>query len=198
MSQQLAVCLIAVTANLVGMLFIYSVMALFLARLHWHGRGGLAVLVTIIVAGLFWMVPTMIGFGYSIVGSSASYSLCFGNDLVSAFALILFFQTVKGIPRQLEDTARLDGYGSFGTWWHVVLPLVRRELMLIALLILMATALPFWANLTAPGGTDFRPFFDFLRLPADGSYMSMLAMSAIMSLPVIALFFIAKRSPTLH
>ena len=198
MSQQLAICLIAVATNLVGTLFIYSVIALFLARLHWHGRGGLAVLVMIIVAGLFWMVPTMIGFGYSIVDTSASYSLCFGNALVSAFVLILFLQTVKGIPRQLEDMARLDGCGLLWTWWHIVLPLVRRELILIALLIVMATALPFWANLTAPGGTDFRPLFEFLRLPAYSSFTSMLAISAIISLPVIVIYFVAKGSQALR
>jgi multiple sugar transport system permease protein len=100
---------------------------------------------------------------------------------------------VKGIPRQLEDSARLDGCGWFGTYWHAVLPLVRRDLGFIALLIVMATALPFWANLTAPGGTAFRPFLEFLRLPTHDSFSSMLAVSAITSLPVIAIFFAAKR-----
>jgi ABC-type glycerol-3-phosphate transport system permease component len=193
MSELLIIWLIAVSVNLGGMLVIYSFMAFCLARLHWHGRGVLAVLVTIIVAGLFWIAPTMIGFGYSIVGTSASYSLCFGNCLVSAFAIALFCQTVKGIPRQLEDTARVDGCSWLGTYWHVVLPLVRRELGLIAFLMVMATALPFWANLTAPGGTDFRPFFAFVLGPNYDSLTTMLAVSVITSLPVIAIFFAAQR-----
>jgi ABC-type glycerol-3-phosphate transport system permease component len=194
MFEPLMIALIAVTINLGGMLIIYSLMAFFFARFRWHGRGLLPVLVAIMVAGLFWIVPTVIGFGYSIVGTSASYSLCFGNWLVSAFAIVLFCQTVKGIPRQLEDSARLDGCGWLGIYWHAVLPLVRRDLGFIGLLIVMATALPLWANLTAPGGTDFRPFFQFLRLPTYDSFSSMLAVSAINSLPVIAIFFVAKRS----
>ena len=79
MFEPLMTTLIAVTVNLGGMLMIYSLMAFFLARFRWHGRGLLPVLVAIMVAGLFWIVPTMIGFGYFIVGTSASYSLCFGN-----------------------------------------------------------------------------------------------------------------------
>ena len=194
MSKPLIICLIAVTVNLGGMVAICSFMAFFLARLHWHGRGVLSVLVTIIVGGLFWIVPAMIGFDYSIVGTSASYSLCFGNWLVSAFAIVLFCQTVKGIPRQLEDSARVDGCSWLGTYWHVVLPLVRRELWLIAFLIVMATVLPFWTNLTAPGGTALGPFFAFAHIAAYGSVGTMVAISVITSFPVIAIFLAAKHN----
>ena len=194
MSEPLMICLIAVTVNLGGMVAICSFMAFFLARLHWHGRGVLSVLVTIIVGGLFWIVPAMIGFDYSIVGTSASYSLCFGNWLVSAFAIVLFCQTVKGIPRQLEDSARVDGCSWLGTYWHVVLPLVRRELWFIAFLIVMATVLPFWTNLTAPGGTALGPFFAFAHIAAYGSVGTMVAISVITSFPVIAIFLAAKHN----
>jgi ABC-type glycerol-3-phosphate transport system permease component len=194
MSKPLIICLIAVTVNLGGMVAICSFMAFFLARLHWHGRGVLPVLVTIIVGGLFWIVPAMIGFDYSIVGTSASYSLCFGNWLVSAFAIVLFCQTVKGIPRQLEDSARVDGCSWLGTYWHVVLPLVRRELWFIAFLIVMATVLPFWTNLTAPGGTALGPFFAFAHIAAYGSVGTMVAISVITSFPVIAIFLAAKHN----
>ena len=193
MSEALMISLIVVSINLGGMLVIYSLMAFCLARLHWRDRGIIAVLATITAAGLFWIVPTRIGFGYSIIGTPAANSLCFGNWLVSAFAVVLFCQTVKGIPRQLEDMARVDGCDWLGTYWHVVLPVVRREIGFIASLIMMATALPFWAGLTAPGGTDFRPFFEFVRLPAYDSFASMLAVSVITSLLVIVIFFFARR-----
>jgi multiple sugar transport system permease protein len=114
--------------------------------------------------------------------------------LVSAFVIILFCQTVKRIPRQLEDSARLDGCGLFGIYRRIVLPLVRRELGFITLLIVMATALPFWENLTAPDRTDFRPYFEFVRLPTYDSFISMLTMSGMTSLSVIAIFFVANRT----
>src|SRR5438128_282014 len=128
MSAPLMIMLIAVTVNLVGTLVIYSFLAFFLARLQWHGLGVLAVLISIIIAEVYWITTTMTGLDYSIVQTATSYSFLFGDWLVSAFAIILFCQTVKDIPRQLEDSARLDGCGWFGIYWHVVLPLVRRDL----------------------------------------------------------------------
>jgi multiple sugar transport system permease protein len=183
MSKPLIITLIAVTVNLGGTLVIYSFMAFFLTRLQWRDRGALAVLMTIIIAEVFWILSTIIGLDH------ASYLFFFGNWLVSAFSVVLFCQTVKRIPRQLEDSARLDGCGWFGTYWHVVLPLVRRDLAFIAFLIVMATTLPFLTDLTRQGGIDCYPS---LRLsPYD--FTNMLAMSAIVSLPVIAVFFVAKR-----
>ena len=182
MSKPLIITLIAVTFNLGGMLVIYSFMAFFLARLYWHDRGVLAVLMTIIMAEVFWIVPAIIGLDYA-------YSFFFGNWLVSAFSIVLFCQTVKRIPRQLEDSARLDGCGWFGIYWHVVLPLVRRDLGFIAFLIVMATMLPFLTDLTRQGGIDCYPS---LRL-STYDFTNMLVMSAITSLPVIAVFFVAKR-----
>ena len=188
MSTPLMIMFVALAVNLVGSLVIYSFMAFFLTQLHWRNRGLLAALITIIMAEVFWIVPAMVGFGYPQIETPASDSLWFGNWLVSAFAVVLFCQTVKSIPRQLEDSARLDGCGWFGTYWHTVLPLVRRELGFIAFLIIMAIALPFCLNFTRSG------VFPFVPLPTnDFNFIGMLAVSAIASLPIITLFFIAKR-----
>ena len=198
MSKSLIITLIAVTANLGGTLVIYSFMAFFLARLHWNGRGLIAVLVTIIIAEVFWILPTMIVSEYSEYSINQAtgyysaiypYSFFFGNWLISAFSVVLFSYTVKGIPRQLEDSARLDGCGWFGTYWHAVLPLVRRDLGFVAFLTVMATTLPFLTDLTRQGGIDCYPS---LRL-STYAFTNMLVMSAIATVPVIAILLIAKR-----
>jgi ABC-type glycerol-3-phosphate transport system permease component len=129
--------LIALTLNLAGMLVIYSLMAFALARLRWRRRGVIAVLATLVVAGQFWIGPTLLfrNGDYAAI----SYALAFGNWLISGFGLIVLAQAVRLIPRQLEDSARLDGCTGFGTYWHVLLPLVRRELCLIVFLTLIGT-----------------------------------------------------------
>jgi multiple sugar transport system permease protein len=131
--------LIALTVNLAGMLLIYSLLAYALARFSWHRRGMLAVLGAIVVAGQFWIIPTLLE---RSLGDSAlvSHSLSFCNWLISGFSVIVLCQAVRWIPRQLEDSARLDGCGWFGIYWHVLLPLVRRELLLIALLTVLGTS----------------------------------------------------------
>lgn len=185
--------LIGLTVNLGGTLVIYSFMAFFLTRMYWRGHGSLAVVMTIIVAEVFWILPTTLAFPHAMVGPFVSYSFCFGNWLVSGFAIVLFCQTVKNIPRQLGDSARLDGCGWFGTYWHVVLPLIRRDLGFIAVLIIMASWLVWAADITPRGGTDFYPFFPFLHLLSDDVPTNMLILSAITTLPVVAIFFVAKR-----
>ena len=169
-------------------------MAFFIAKLRWHGRGITPVLVTIIAADLFWIVPFAIS---RLTPHPSAYSLCFGNWLVSAFAVIILCQTAQRIPRQLEDSARLDGLGWFATYWHALLPLAKRELEFLALLIVMATALPYWGDIVTESlHTPFGPFFAMLRLPTYDSMFGRLVESAVITLPVIGIFFLAKRQLT--
>src|ERR1700674_3771531 len=110
MSHQLATCLIAVAANLAGMLVIYSALSQAIARLAWRDRGVLGVVLLILFAQLFWIAPAL-----AIVGdrSSASYALWFGNWLVCGFSVVLFWKSATRIPLALDDAARLDGLGAF-------------------------------------------------------------------------------------
>jgi ABC-type glycerol-3-phosphate transport system permease component len=190
--------LIAVAINLIGMLVIYSLMAFALVRLSWHGRGMIAVLLTIIAAGQFWIVPPFVPNLKDL--DPAAYLLWFGNWVVSGFSVVILCQGVRRIPRNLEDSARLDGCGWFGTYRHVVLPLVRRELALIAFLTAMATSPVFWVAevvFTTPGRV-FPPWFYLLFPMREGpTFTSILLMimagSLVMTLPVILIFVFAKR-----
>ena len=38
------------------------------------------------------------------------------------FAIFLFRQFYRGLPRELDEAAQMDGAGYFRTWWSVVLP----------------------------------------------------------------------------
>lgn len=192
MSQQLAVCLIAVAINLAGMLVIYAFMTLLLARL---GRGTFGVIVMIVLAQLYWIAPALLIVGVGRPDSSASYALWFGNWLVCSFALVLLGQTAKRIPRPLDDSARLDGLGSFGAWRQVIFPFVRRELGLIALFTLMATLLPFWAFITLPEASDVIVLYQRASSPVERIGL-MAAGSLIGALPLIAIFFVAKGRPS--
>jgi multiple sugar transport system permease protein len=130
--------LIALIVNLAGMLVIYSLMAFALARLRWRRRGVIAVLLTLVAAGQFWIGPAIL-VRNSNNAAFASYAFAFCNWLISGFSLIVLGQAVRMIPRQLDDSGRLDGCGWFGTYWHVLLPFVGRALCLITFLNLMGT-----------------------------------------------------------
>ncbi|MEY2489282.1 MAG: multiple sugar transport system permease protein [Verrucomicrobiota bacterium] len=194
--------LLALTINLAGMLLIYSLMAFALARLRWRGRGVIAALLTIVAAGQFWIVPTLF-FRDSNYLSFASYSFAFCNWLITGFVIIVLGQAVRSIPRQLEDCARLDGCGSFGTYWHVLLPFVRRELSLVVFLTLMGTSMLLGippVRVLNGGAFGFvTTWLDWLfsvwpeaGLGPISSIGLMMGASLAATLPVIAVFLLAK------
>ena len=190
--------LIALTANLAGMLVIYSLLAFVLARFQWHGRGIVAVLAVIVIAGQFWIAPTLI-LRHSSNASFGSYSLSFCNWLISGFAVIILWQAVKWIPRQLEDSARLDGCSWFGTYWHVLLPLVRCELWLIGFLTVMGTSVLLLTPLAVfQGGFLTQWLVWLLPLGPGGLTLArtiglMMGTSLVATLPVMLIFLFAKR-----
>ncbi len=192
MSQQLAVCLIAVAANVGGMLVIYAVMAYALAKFAWRGRGIFGVVAIIFVAQLFWILPALLIVVPKDPQSASSYALWFGNWLVSGFGIVLLWERANGIPRTLEDSARIDGLGTFGTWRHVVLPFVRRDLGLIAFFTLIATLLPFWGSINQPDTTNVIVLYQRISTPAEKIGI-MIACSLVSALIVIAIFFVTKR-----
>jgi ABC-type glycerol-3-phosphate transport system permease component len=191
MSKQLTVCLIAVATNLVMMLVIYSVMTHSLARLAWKGRAVFAVILTIVVAQLFWIAPAFLIADARDPDHAASYALWFGNWLVCGFAVALLWRSAIRIPKQLEDCARMDGLGAFGTWRHVIFPFVRRDLGLLALLTVMATLLPFWAFINLPDADRsivlFQRFFSL-----QGRIVMMAAGSFIGAIPLVAILFLVR------
>ena len=106
--------------------------------------------------------------------------------------MVVLWQMVRSIPRELEDSARVDGCGSFGTFRHVILPFVRRELGLIATLTLMATLLPYWTFVSTPDAGN--SFIVFQRIsPPAAQIAMMMAGSLCGTLPVIAIFFFVRR-----
>ena len=182
--------------NLVGMLLIYSVLAFALTRLGWRDRGMAAVLLMIIIAQLFWLVPTLLILGLTNADTPAAWTIWFGNWLVASCATVVLWQAVRSIPRQMEDSARVDGCGSIGTFWHVILPFVWRELGMIATLTLMATLLPYWAFISTPDAGS--SIIVFQRTPPPATQIGMMIAGSLSGmLPVIAIFFLVRRRRSL-
>ena len=113
------------------------------------------------------------------------YWIWFADWLVCAFSIVLFWQTLKGVCADRSDSARLDGCGAFGTYWHVVLPLVRPTLLIISLLTVMASA----ADLIAREVENLQGQAILIMT----SYATMIVGSAIMTVPLFAIFFLARK-----
>ncbi len=192
-----ATSLFLVILNVVGTIFSCSLVAYSFARLRWPGRGfGFALMLSTM------MIPpqvTMIPF-FLIIRYLGWYNTLtplwamsfFGN----AFNIFLLVQFMKGIPRDLEDAARIDGCNSLQTWWHVFIPLVKPTLACIAIFTFMGVWNDFMGPLIYLGDQRLYPLSLGLyafNVQAGGNAGMMMAGSLLMTIPVIAIFFMAQR-----
>ena len=192
MSEQLTTCLIAVAANLVGMLLLFAAISHALARLAWRQRGAALVVVLIVLTQLCWIAPALFIVGNRSGEHAASYALWFGDWLVAGFAMVLLWKSVARLPIALDDSARLDGLGGFAAWRQAVFPFARGDLMIIAVFTLMATLLPFWGFIHLPEAGNVITIFE--RIPGPGERVAiMLAGSLAGAVPLIAIFLALKR-----
>jgi len=192
MSHQLVICLVAIAANLAGMLVIYALLSHAIARMAWQRGGSFGVIALVVIAQVFWIAP-----GLGIVEAqggerAGSYVLWFGNWLVAGFSLVLFLKSAALIPIALNDAARMDGLGSLATWRHAILPFVRRDLIILALLTLMATLLPFWAVINQPKASDVISLYERGSTFAEHLF-SMVVASLVGVIPLAVIFLAAKK-----
>ncbi|HMP76885.1 MAG TPA: ABC transporter permease subunit [Kiritimatiellia bacterium] len=186
-----------VVLNIIGTLFSCSVVAFAFARLQWPGRSlsfGV-MMATMMIPGQVTMIPYFL-----IVKSLGWYNTLtplwamslFGN----AFNIFLLRQFMKGIPRDLEDAARIDGCSSWQVYLHVILPLIKPTLACIAIFTFMGVWNDFMGPLIYLSDQRLYPLSLGLyafNVQAGGSFGMMMAGSLLMTLPVIAIFFFAQK-----
>lgn len=188
--------LVVAIAETVLTLVIDSMAAYALARLTFRGR---SVVFGVIVASI--MVPPQITLIplymlFQQAGWLSSYQALILPGLSRAFGVFLLRQFFLGIPKELEDAARIDGAGIFTIFRQIALPLVQPAMASLAIF----TFLRSWNEFTWPLIVISKN--DMMTLPVAlarflsayrveyGVVMSAAAFSAI---PLIIVFFIFQR-----
>lgn len=117
---------------------------------------------------------------------------------VDAFFVFLIVQFVRGIPRELDEAALIDGCGPIMTYWRIIFPLLLPALVTTAIFTFLWTYDDFFSQLiyisspqkfTVPLGLRV-----FLDTTGESAYGAMLAMSVVALVPVLVFFlFFQKR-----
>jgi len=114
-----------------------------------------------------------------------------------AFFIFLMIQFVRGIPRELDDAAKIDGCSLFGFYWRVILPLSLPALVTTAIFTFIWTWSDFFVQLiflndealyTVP--VALRSFIDSA---GNSAYGQLFAMSVLSLLPILGFFMIFQR-----
>ncbi|GAA2069234.1 carbohydrate ABC transporter permease [Streptomyces albiaxialis] len=114
-----------------------------------------------------------------------------------AFFVFLIVQFMRGLPRELEESARIDGCGAFRTYWSITLPLSRPALITTAIFTFIWTWNDFFTQmiyLFAPEKfTITLALRTFVDQSSTSAYGPMFAMSVISVLPIVLFFFVFQR-----
>jgi multiple sugar transport system permease protein len=129
------------------------------------------------------------------------YPLWVGSFFASAFNVFLLRQFLRGIPRDLEDAAKIDGCGFWRVYWYVMLPLVKPTLAAIAIFTFMGVWNDFMGPLIYLSDQRLYPLsLGLFALNVEtstnlgaSSLGIMMAGSLLMTLPVIVVFFFAQK-----
>ena len=116
----------------------------------------------------------------------------------SAFFIFLLRQFYLGLPKDLLDAARIDGCSELEILWHVVVPLSRPAIAMVALFTFLGT----WKDFLGPliYLNHEAQFTLSLSLQAFASehggtpWHLLMAASTVFSLPLVILFFFAMKT----
>ncbi|RCV49577.1 carbohydrate ABC transporter permease [Marinitenerispora sediminis] len=105
-----------------GQLLVCSMAGYALARIPYRHSGAVfgTIVATLMIPAAVTFVPTFVM--VSSLGWVSSLRGLIVPGLFSGFTAFLFRQYFLTFPRELEDAARVDGLGHWGTYWRVVVP----------------------------------------------------------------------------
>ncbi|RCL51688.1 MAG: carbohydrate ABC transporter permease [Synechococcus sp. MED-G71] len=173
-----------------------SLAAFPLARMRFRGRGIVLALVvaTILIPFQVVMIPLyllMVQLG--LINSLIALIL---PNAATAFGIYLLRQSFLGVPKELEEAARMDGCSALGEWWNVLIPAARADLITLAMFVFIGT----WSDFLWPLVILDDP--QLYTLPLGLQQLSssfsldwrLVAAGAVVSImPVLALFVFLQR-----
>ena len=114
-----------------------------------------------------------------------------------AFFIFMIMQFIRGIPRELDDAAAIDGCSEFGIFWRIILPLVTPALVTASIFSFYFTWNDFLHPLIYLNDPRLYTVSVALRTFADPSTVTnwgaIFAMSTLALIPVFVVFIFFQR-----
>ncbi|KGF72335.1 sugar ABC transporter permease [Neosynechococcus sphagnicola sy1] len=180
----------------VGMNLCLSSLAAYpLARLDFRGREIIfaAIVSTIMIPFQIVMIPLYI-LTVQLHLKNTYLGLIF-PAIASAFGIFLLRQAFQGVPKELEEAARMDGCTELGIWWYVMLPSIRPALVTLAIFVFIGS----WSDFLWPLIVLDRP--ELYTLPLGVATLAgtfsldwrLIAAGSVISIAPIILFFLVMQ-----
>ncbi|MBI4026846.1 MAG: carbohydrate ABC transporter permease [Verrucomicrobia bacterium] len=196
--------LVVVALSVAGSLLSCTLVAYGFARYacRWSQPLFVLMLSTMMLPGIVTCIPTFILFTRYFHWYDTLYPLWAPAFFGTPFCIFLLRQFFRTIPQDLLDAARLDGCSELGIVWHMIVPLSKPALLVVAVFTFMWS----WNDYLGPllylqderkytlalGLTKFLATSRFEQYGA--SWNLMMAASLVVMLPITVVFFLAQRA----
>lgn len=196
--QQLRNTLIVSIFTVIGTILSCSLVAYGLSKIDWKGRNVLFVVMlsTMMLPAQVTMIPVFAIF-VKLGWVDTFLPLIVPSFLGTPFFIFLLRQFFLGIPKELSEAAKLDGCGEFGIYRRVIMPLSKPALATVGLFTFMAA----WNDFMGPliYLLDESKYTLSLGLAMftgqyGNEYGMLMAVSAVVTIPIIVLFFFTQRT----
>ena len=186
------VALLSVSLNLL----FCSLAAYPLARLNFRGRELIFALIVATIISPFQIVMIPLYIMAVNLGLRNSYLGIILPNIATAFGIFLLRQAFKGVPKELEEAARIDGCSELGIWWHVMIPAIRPALVTLAIFVFIGS----WSDFLWPLIVLDRP--EYYTLPLGVANLAgtfsldwrLVAAGSVISItPVLLLFMFLQK-----
>ena len=182
-----------------GRVFFDSLAGYALARLRFRGRAVVfsAVVAVMAVPNVVLLIPKFLVINQ--LGMYDSYTGMIIPLLVDAAGVFIMKNFFESIPASVEEQARIDGAGTFRTFWSIVLPMARPAVVTITILSFQGSwnELPqFIISASSPQLTTLTKGVAALAsgsLSAGNQYPIKLAAAVVMTIPVAVAFFVFQK-----
>jgi len=190
---------IVVLGCVVGNLFSCSMAAYAFARLQFKGKSGFfaIMLLTIMLPIHVVIVPQYIIF--SQLGLTNTFIPLILPKLLAtdAFFVFLMVQFIRGLPRELDEAARLDGCNHAQIFLRIILPLMVPAIATTAIFTFIWTWNDFFSQLIYLTDPDQYTvpvaLKSFVDATANTSWGSLFAMSIVSLLPIFLAFLFGQK-----
>ncbi len=166
------------------------------ARLEWRGRRLFFTVVTALLILPFEAIAVPLFYETTLLGWRDTYLVQIVPFIANAFSIYLFHTFFLGLPRELEEAARIDGAGTLRIFFSIIAPNAKPAFAAVAVLTFLTQWGAFLWPLMVTSGPAVRPLpvgiAEFYTLPPL-QWGDIMAFAVMMVTPVLVVFMFFQR-----
>ncbi|MBS4177348.1 carbohydrate ABC transporter permease [Lederbergia citrea] len=184
-------------STIIGTLLSCTLVAYGFARFRAPGRNALFILMlaTMMLPGAVTMIPVFYLFK-SLGWINTFLPLIVPSFFGNAFFIFLLRQFYMTIPTELEDSAKIDGLGTFGILWRIIIPLTLPALTTVAIFQFNGAWNDFMGPLIYLSKPDLYTLalgINFFKSQNNVEWNYLMTASVVTMLPSLIIFFIGQK-----